>query len=76
MVEGPRLYPMGDNGKRMPMSVTKIPCSFRTIVLIYKVSENQSVALNSSLLVILSVAKNSRVLPLRYRTESALQIEG
>jgi len=33
---------------------TKSPCYYRTIVLIYKVSENQSVALNSSLLFILS----------------------
>jgi hypothetical protein len=55
---------------------TKSPCYFRTSVLIYKVSENISVALNSSLLVILSVVKNPWVLPLRYRTESELQIEG
>ena len=50
---------------------TKFTCSFRTVVLIYKVSENKSVALTSSLLFILSVVKNPRVLPLRYRTESA-----
>ena len=72
----PPLLSLDGRGLRWGWKETKLPCSFRTSVLIYKVSENQSVALNSSLLFILSVAKNSWILPIRYHSESAWPIEG